>query len=323
MSNGQAFNCSDDNSTNRLDVLVYSTGAANAAGIVICVASIALAVCLKLHRRLIYRLAIYQVAGAVSYGTTAIIDVIQLLFMRYGKDRAINMPLCLTNAYLNTYTLLVVLFFTIITTVHLFMFAVFYKNLKRLEVCYFTLALVLPAVIAAVPFATKTYGQQFPNQPWCWIVLYINGCSMESRSTAAIVEVFTLYLGTGLVTLLTLSSLVVVMLVVLRWRSRVMGVNKVAIKQIIPLVVYPITSCVLIIVLIGRYVYDSLPIAARHRLDQTLSISDQVANACFLWTAGLYFLLHILVVVWTKRSRRVRYRAEQREEEIENSRLVN
>ena len=325
----RSTNCSSTAANSTSDVLVYAAGGVIGVGILLCVASVALAACLGLHRRPIYRLAMYQVGGAISYGTTAILDVIQLLLMEYhSKERAINAPLCLFTAYLNTYSTLINLFFTVITTVHLFLFVVFYKDMKRLEIGYILASLVLPAVIAAVPFATKTYGQQLLGQPWCWIVLDPDDCSYYTDShTVSIVEVFTLWLGTALLALLVVSSLVAVMFCVLAWRvrrrSRGFEINKVIIRQMLPLVGYPISYCVLVSALVGRYVYDSLRI--RHRLDETLDISDQAVNAGFVWTAGLYFLLHILVVGRTKRRRGLAIAPPRREDSdtSSHSRIIN
>ena len=167
-----SFNTSELNCSNEsyIEALVLETSLA-ASGILVCSVVIILAATLQLHKQFLYRLIIYQVSSFLAFGATNMLDIVQQLIMTRNQSQ-VYLPLCLAAAFLYTYTLLVKLFFTLIISVHLFCFAVCFKNLKNFEICYILTALVVPAIMAAVPFATSTYGQQGQGQPWCWIQLH-------------------------------------------------------------------------------------------------------------------------------------------------------
>ena len=224
------------------------------------------------------------------------LDIVQQLIMTRNQSH-VYLPLCLAAAFLSTYTLLVKLFFTLIMSVHLFCFAVCYKNMKNLETCYILTALVVPTVMAAVPFATSTYGQQGQGQPWCWIQLAEPNC-LSRPIRAGIIEMFGLWFGPAVASLVAISLLVVLLLCVLayriRRRSRDVMKNKVLIQQILPLVVYPIAYCVFLAMPVFHSIYDAIP--GEHKGDNVLDFVDEVADGVAILTAGMALLLHIVII---------------------------
>ena len=267
-------------------------------GAVVCAVSIVLAVGLKLHRQLIYRLAIYQVFSALAFGATSILDVIQLLIVTYTDN--VYQPLCLANAFLQTYTFLVKLFFTFIVTVHLFVFAVCFKNLKKLEGCYVTTSMVIPAFMSAVPFFTHTYGQQYYKSPWCWIQGgYTFNCSASNE--VGMIELFALSFGPALFSCLPSLILIGIMLTVLSCRSGSRK-NCVAIKQMLPLVSYPLIFSILISATLASYIQPWYK-PRDDKVLRILDIVDQVAYGLIVWSAGLTLLIHIGVMLKIKRTR--------------------
>ena len=85
--------------------------------------------------------------------------VLQIVFVNYRTNPEVYKGVCRTIGYLELYTEWVKLLFTMCITFHLFCFGVFHNNLKKLEVLYFVMSLLVPAVIAAVPLMTNTYGR--------------------------------------------------------------------------------------------------------------------------------------------------------------------
>ena len=149
MPTGEPSNSSVDcgtgnNSSYRSTIILEGTLAG--AGVLVCAASIVVATRLRLYRQMVYRLAVYQVASALAFGITALLDVVQYLVMEQSTGHHPYQPLCLGNAYLSTYTLLVKLAFVVFITVHLFAFAVCYKNFKRLEACYVLISVLSSGV---------------------------------------------------------------------------------------------------------------------------------------------------------------------------------
>ena len=292
------MNLSENCSAYRYKEASILEGSFCGAGTVLCAASIILAVSLKLHRQLIYRLAIYQVASALAYGITCILDAIQLPIITYAGS--VYRPLCLANAFLNVYVFSLKLVFTFVLTVHLFFFAVCYKNLKKLEVYYVTFALLIPAILAAVPFITNTYGEQFHQSPWCWIQETYN-CS-RNINKAGIIEAFVLVYGPIVFICSAVLILIIVMLIVLMCRSfsksKVSKKNRVAMKQMLPLLSYPIIFSVLIaLTLISPFT----------KYEWMLNIVDQAAYGGFVWSAGLALFIHIGVMLKLRSTSARRY----------------
>ena len=269
------------------------------AGVLVCAVSIVVVMKLHLYRQMVYRLAAYQVVSALAFGVTSLLDVVQYLVMAHSTGHRPYQPLCLGSAYLSTYTLMVKLAFTALITIHLFVFAVCYKNFKRLETCYVMVSVLVPALMAAIPFATHTYGQQ-GGTPWCWI-MEENVCP-PVKIVAGIVEAFVLWYVPALVSLGIISSLIVVMLSVLAYRvlkgDRGATLHTVATKQMLPLVAYPATFCALLVPPMAHFIYDASQ--GGHVHDPALSVVDHICSTGLVWSAGVLFLMHIAVVLRSK-----------------------
>ena len=283
------------NSSDAAAVIVE--GVLGGAGVLTCTLTIISAVVLKLHRQLVYRLAMYQVIAALVFGITSVLEPIQFMVMKYTGSSSVYLPLCLLDAFTTTFALLAKLFFTVIMTVHIFVYAVCFVNLKRLEVCYVMTSLVVPAVMAAVPFIHNAYGQQVPGQPWCWIVL-------ESQNdTNGAIEAYVLSAGPALIGLAILLSLVVTMLNVLACRvcrnARGATLNKIAIKQMLPLMAYPVIYCVLMSISVFLYTYYAFYGTPSN--GNAIILIDQVLNTGMVWVPSAAFLAHILVMVKSRK----------------------
>lgn len=313
-------NCSIDS---YLEALILQVSLA-VSGAVVCAVAIILAAILKLHKQLIYRLAMYQVSSSLAFGLSSIFDIIQLPILLHGESHDVCLPLCLAAAFVSTYTLLVRLAFTVIMTCHIFVFAVCYKNMKRLEVCYVVAALTVPALMAGVPFLTSTYGPQGRGQPWCWIQLDDTSCPPRPLR-AGTIEMFGLYFGPVFVGLAAMSLLIVVMISVLAYRTfrRQQDAlkNKVLIQQTSALMAYPVLYCLILAIPISHNAYDTL-VPGEHRGDVIWDYVDEVASGGAILTAGLALLIHI-IVLRVKGSKRFAARQTDHSLSSENSALLN
>ena len=291
-------NCSNM-STSYKDLLILESSL-NGTGVLICSLAIILSLVLRLHKLLLYRLAIYQVFSALVYGTVSMLSEFRYYVTTLNDSSSFS--LCLAHAYLSVYTLMVKYLFTIIITVHLFFFAVCYINLKRLEVFYLGISLVVPIPLAAIPFATKTYGSQDSGSPWCWIQQKRDDCSRQIL-TSGIVEIYVLVYGPIFISLLVALLLISIILGVLAYRVRqIPGVatkNKTAVKQMLPLMAYPIIFYALMLVSMVIYVYDAT--GQSFTKNMALLYVDRFMYGGFIWAAGLTLLAHISVIRWSKR----------------------
>eukprot|EP00731_Ephydatia_muelleri_P035965 Em0185g5a len=72
-------------------------------------------------------------------------------FINYDESSDIYRRICTAIGFLEVYTEWKKLLFTTWVTFHLFCFAVFHKNMKKLEALYVVTSLLVPALIAALP----------------------------------------------------------------------------------------------------------------------------------------------------------------------------
>ena len=285
-----ASTCANPLDPNRIEVILALLSGTGVASVLLCTVAMVLVFVLRLYRSLVYRLAAYQVLAALLYG---IVCALQM----FSKDQRDNTPLCQATAFFMIYFQWVKLMFTVWVTAHLFFFAVFYKNLKKWELVYVLSSVLVPIVIAIVPFTTGTYGLA---GAWCWVQNWINDCPLNI-STTGVIEQFTLWYGPALVVYVIDSVAVVVMATVLvtrackdsqekKWKQ-----HKKALIQMLPLLAYPITYTILLLVPIATRVHTARP----HLLSTVdYSLLGTTGTCMSLWglAAGVSLLVHICVM---------------------------
>ena len=170
---------------------------ANGVSVLVCLLAAILLCCLKLYRKLVYRLALYQVLSAMAMAS---VGAMQVVFINYDESPNMYGRVCTALGYLWLYTEWTKLLFTMWVTFHLFCFAVLHKNLKKLEVLYVVTSLLVPALIAIVPLVTHTYGLS-PGSNTCYI----------SNTRVGFVERLSLWDGPAMLMLIAASTAMVVM----------------------------------------------------------------------------------------------------------------
>ena len=229
-------------------MIVFS--ATNGLSVVVCLFAIILVSVLKLYRKAVYRLALYQVVASLTFAIACVVGVI---FINYNKAPEVYSRLCVAVGLWYLFTQNLKLFSTLWLTFHLFCFAVFYKNMKKLELLYVFTSLLISAIFSVVPLMTDSYGF---NGLTCWIRDRDDNCSGR-RTDVEIIEQFTLWYGPSTTLLLMESTVLLVMVVILGYRLRRRtkhegatsseDQNWKAVKQLLPLIAYPILFCILII----------------------------------------------------------------------------
>ena len=135
---------------------LFISSSTNLASAVICLLAAVLVGATKLYKKTVYRLALYQDLSAMLLGMAGGFQM--LIGWKHFEQPQVFNPLCAAIACMNLYSQWLKILFTAWVTFHLFCFAVFQKNFKKLEMLYVVTSLIVPAVIAAIPFTTKTYG---------------------------------------------------------------------------------------------------------------------------------------------------------------------
>ena len=177
-------------------------------------------------------------------------------------------------------------------TFHLFFFAVFHKNMKILEVLYVLSSLVVPALLACVPFTTHSYGLQGSV---CWIQSWKDNCP-TNIAVVGVVEQFALTYGPSMAILLIVSVAMVVMVITILYRSRKYHneQNSKALQQLLPLAVYPILFFVFTIPPFVNRLYGTKP-NVPHDTAYALSMMGAVTVASWSFFTGISLIVHIVV----------------------------
>ena len=285
-----------------LDDALYIMSATGVASVLISLIAVILVGVLKLYKIFVYRLALYQVLTAMLFGVVCSIEAV---FVDYDRDRPLYPPLCEVVASAFFCLEWVKLMFTSCVTVHLFFFAVFYKNLKRLEPVYVASSLVVPLVVAAVPYATGSYGR---SGAWCWIEDWNNNCPTDI-STPGTIETFALWYGPACLLLLADTVAMALMGVVIACRARGRKVkqnpllhlgssvtvarekHRSALKQMLPLLAYPAIFFAFILAMLAYRLYNTVPQRPGYEL---LKVTATLSPGVGL-TASLVLILHVAI----------------------------
>ena len=284
------MNGSDANVSSVVDELVGTV--ANSVSLLVCLLAAILVLILKLYKKVVYRLALYQVLASLALATNGIL---QDILIHYSST---NGRECIAMGWWLLYAEWMKLLFTMWVTFHLFCFAVLHKNLKKLEVLYVVTSLLVPAGIACIPLITKTYGHS-PDGTYCYIYA-------EDGDVASI-ERFAIWDGPTMFILLAASIAMVVMVIKLTGkvclRSKYEPITDgdrfwKALKQLLPLAAFPILFLVFEIPIFIFHVYATTSSTP----NMALEISKNVFFSLWSMTSGGTLLVHIFVVrCWTKK----------------------
>ena len=278
----------NSSSVNLFSIVFFTT--TNSVSLLVCLLAAILVFRLKLHTKVVYRLALYQVLAALAFATVEVLEIVFINDTDIGNSSNVQNSKynsgCNAIGWLVVYTQWMKLLFTMWVTFHLFCFVVFYKNLKKLEVLYVVTSLLIPAVIACVPLITKHYAVNLVSRR-----CYINQHELVER--------ILLWYAPAMVILLTLSIAMVVMVTKLlhkvcsKLKYEVLTDGDqfwMALKQLIPLAAYPILFLVFIVPVVTMGVMDDN--------SSTIPIEDAlISNALFisLWSlsSGATLIVHI------------------------------
>eukprot|EP00731_Ephydatia_muelleri_P013120 Em0007g430a len=261
---------------------------ANGVSVLVCLLAAILLCCLKLYKKLVYRLALYQVLSALALTS---VSVMQVVVINYDKSPILYGRVCTAIGFLEVYTEWTKLLFTMWVSFHLFCFAVLHKNLKKLEVLYVVTSLLVPVVIAAVPLTTNAYGLS-PDG---------NACYIYANRSVAFIERLALWDSPAMLMLIAASTAMVV--VVIKLTSQVYRRSKYepitdgdhftkALKQLLPLAAFPMLFFIFEIPVFIVHVYTIQYSAP----NEGIVISADICVSLWSMVSGATVIIHISVV---------------------------
>ena len=271
--------------------IVIVLSSANSISVCVCLLAAILACALKLCKKTVYRLALYQVLASLLYAGQA---VCQIFLIYYHSSVSYNETVkvfCRALAFTLVFSSWMKVCLSAWVTYHIFLLAVLHKNMKRLEALYIVSSLVVSALIASVPFTTHSYGLQGSN---CWIQSWGDNCPSNIVITG-VIEQFALTYGPSMAILLVVSTAMVVMvIIVLRRMYFHRGQNWKALQQLLPLAIYPVLFFVFTIPPFVNRLYGTRP-NVPHSTAYALSIMGAVTVASWSFFTGLSLIVHIFV----------------------------
>ena len=261
----------------------------NCIAAVVCLLAAILVFALKLHKRFVYRLALYQVLSSMAFAT---VEVFQVIFLNYDKNREVYGRLCTAIGLLSMYTRWTKLLSTLWVTLHIFCFGVLRKDLKKYEVWYVVTSLLLPCVMAVVPLITNTY-QLSPFHSYCYVY------QKNDSYTVELVEKLVLWDAPALIILLAASTTMVVLVIKivkivcrrLKYKPLADGDQYwKALKELLPLAAFPVLFFVFVIPTVIFHIDSSV----RKPSDAMIIIGIMPATIWGL-SSGITLIIHLSV----------------------------
>ena len=306
-------NCNHSLSQKDKNTLICVSGSVAIFSGLCCVLAL-VAVCVKrLYRQCIYRLAMYQVTVSLLQSCSL---SLRFILIDYDEEKLHHHASCRATAFLGQYFVMMNLSFISWLTFHLFCYVVFFKNMKKLEWLYVSASILVPLLVACVPFTTDSYG---PSGAWCYIrsVRHTN-CSGEP-DPVGVTEQFTLYYGPAALMLILNIIAIVVMTIAIMHRSKMTrkkykcsrsstsGVLKeqllrvegssqrqytMILKQILPLLAYPIIYFALFLAAFSNRLYT----ATQGSTSFGTSVAHAATQSLKGFFVGATLIIHVTII---------------------------
>ena len=301
---------SDCNNTFRQEQKNHILLAKSGTGILsltMCLIAVFLVFRLKLYKYFTYRLAMYQILSSLCL---SVVEVSFLTLFNYDGD-IYQQIACKTTAFFLEYFVWIKLLFTICLVFHLFCLAVCLKNFQKLEIGYVLFSILFPLLYTWIPFIHNSYGVA---GAWCWIRDWKDDCANENY-LEGISEQFALWYGPVFISLTVSVVAVFIIVVVLAQRmcahrnpeheclieNHECNQNKKAIKELLPLLAYPVIFYILTLFPLINRVYSAISSNASFELVLAHSMTEPLYGFCSSWT----LIIHILIMRQLKKKKLV------------------
>ncbi len=298
------------------NTLLIIAGSNGSISFIMCIVAVSLVFFLKFHRKFTYRLALYQVLSGMMFSFSVI-----LYFgtINYDSHSLPYNVVCKAQAFLTQYFLWVKLSFTMFLLFHLFCLAVFLKNFEKLEMLYILFSTLFPLTFTWIPFIHNNYDIA---GAWCWIRDWKDDCA-QRHYLEGIIEQFAIWYG-PLFFFLTVSIVIaLIAFSILLWRICRMLISspqqallvdnlkqkhKRMLKNLFPLLAYPIIFWLISLFPIINRVYDAIS----HSASFELSLIHSITNFSMGMFSSIVLIVHIAVVKCNERSQLKRTHVYQR-----------
>ena len=263
--------------------------------VVLCCITIVIILLQKAYKVFVHRLALYLTI------TSLVLSFIFLIRTAATKQKCgylvvNNYSLCAAMVFFLEYFALILIAFLFWVTFHIFMMAVFKRNLyksRKNEVACVVIAIVVPFPISIVPFIPFNgngvmYGL---TVPWCWIRATDENCNTLSEGFSEQLALF--YAPLALLILFNFVIMVAAIFTLCRGTKentdlRLQSQHKKALKETWPLLLYPIFFNIIFALTISPRVYYNIT----QNGTLALWVIHAAALPCLFLFIPLAFILH-------------------------------
>ena len=296
-----SYNCNALSKSDK-NTILYVSGSTAIPSCLCCILALVAVILIKqLYKKATYRLAIYMVIASLC---DSFAFIFRFMLIDYDGEKIYYQVSCKSTAFLGQFLTLVNLFLISWLTFHLFAFVVFFKDLKRLEWLYISSSVLIPLLIACIPFITDSYGSV---GAWCYItnLKEVGNCT-TMQDIVGITEQFTLYYGPAAIeyTIIMIAIAVMTFTMAYRtWRRKIQGSEQQllnseepnqyakALKQILPLFTYPIIYFVLFLTAFSNRIYT-----AKHgTVDFGITLAHAASQSLRGLFVGLALIFHVIL----------------------------
>ena len=264
-SGNDSSDCVSHLSATQKNILISVYGGVAGFSALFCVAALLLTCYHRLYRRFAHRLVIYQLLSALVF---LLVSASELSFIDYNNSSTTLKGLCGAVGFLLSVTVGTKFLVTFWLTFYLFMFAVFSKDLYRLELLYIITSIGIPLLFDWIPFVNGLYGVA---GAWCWIKNWEGDCANKKILLGTIEQYLFLY-APGMTLFFIDFVLVITTITVLLYRSycsrksletdpllkRQVEKQRKALKEILPLMSYPIIFMIIFLPSLIQRIYGAI-----------------------------------------------------------------
>ena len=270
--------------------VLIACGSTAAVSAFVCIFAIVLIVIFRMYKSLTNRIILYLLVAALSF-SLANMFLILALWQNYWKRE--HYKWCVAEALINEYSDLVMLFSTLMVTVHLTIMVLFdrcYQNITKLEPFYLFFPWILPLIIAWIPLVHNNYGI---SGAWCFIRLYNDDCSWNKEG---MIEVYATLYGELFLGLILNNIALAVVLVTLCKRSCYNNTSldyRKALQQTLPLIGFPIIYQMLTWIALANRIYQS---ATSGKYVKWMFFSHAITAASWGFFAGIFTIVYLITL---------------------------
>ena len=269
--------------------------------LITCLGTLILVCILKLHKTLVYRLAMYQVLSALVFSILWIAEgALGIDEFTWRKENT-NFEYLENTFYAFVINALLLgsmvmkLMFTVWIVVHLFALAVFHKKLQRLEPLYVASSLLIPLIVTAVILPIGVVSERH--------IISKYACMIEDIMYIIVfgVLVLTSWLIFTMGTVLCYRACRRRNLVLSEYDKQ----HKKALCEMLPLLLYPILFLLLTAPI---FAYSVLDIKFSSFFDNTGGNVFAIFAPIWSFTTSMFFMCHLCVVRHFKKTRPLKIR---------------